>query len=276
MAPVKAEEKGMDFTRQIAARRRRRLENIFRRIEEALQPFAYALDWFLATLFSGRLPSDWRQQWHAFVAEQAALGFTVLPQSVGEIEDWIEAWARFCELLPITESQAAVKAESVIAYRPLVADVVPNVSPPPAPPETDGMSVEERNHFCNSRGAALISSNNASTSATTSGRSTSTTFIKTFSATCEVNPRCRNCNVGSTATPPSTKSGVARPGCRVTWVANDLRAPLRHPPTRLRPIRHDQKNMIRTSCWLDSSHVRDPRPSWNRRLQRRLPNRKRR
>jgi hypothetical protein len=99
----------MDFTRQLVARRRRRLENIFRRIGEALQPFAYALDWFLATLFSGRLPADWRQQWHEFVADQATKGFFVAPQSVREIEDWIEAWARFCELLPIAESQAAVK-----------------------------------------------------------------------------------------------------------------------------------------------------------------------
>jgi TolA-binding protein len=136
----------MDFTRQLVARRRRRLENIFRRIGEALQPFAYALDWFLATLFSGRLPADWRQQWHEFVADQATKGFFVAPQSVRELEDWIEAWARYCELLPITETQPAVKAESVAAYRPFVANVAPNVSVPPAPPETDGMSAEERNH----------------------------------------------------------------------------------------------------------------------------------
>jgi len=50
-------------------------------------------------------------------------------------------------LLPIAETQPTAKAESVVGYRPLVANVVPDVSPPPAPPETDGMSGEERNHL---------------------------------------------------------------------------------------------------------------------------------
>src|SRR4029079_2382474 len=90
----------MDFSKQIAEDQRLLLADIRRRIEAALQPFANDLDDFLAVLFQGRLPVDWRQQWHAFVAEAATKGFFVNPKSVVELEEWIEAWARFCGLLP--------------------------------------------------------------------------------------------------------------------------------------------------------------------------------
>ena len=90
----------MDFSKQIAEDQRLLLADIHRRIEAALQPFANDLDDFLAILFQARLPTDWRQQWHNFVAEAATNGFFVKPKSVVELEEWIEAWARFCGLLP--------------------------------------------------------------------------------------------------------------------------------------------------------------------------------
>ena len=93
-------DKTMDFSKQIAEDQRLLLADIHRRIEAALQPFANDLDDFLAILFQARLPSDWRQQWHSFVADAATNGFFVEPTSVVELEDWIEAWARFCGLLP--------------------------------------------------------------------------------------------------------------------------------------------------------------------------------
>jgi hypothetical protein len=52
----------MDFTRQIEDNRRALLDDIFRRLREALAPFHYALDWFLASMFQARLPTDWRRQ----------------------------------------------------------------------------------------------------------------------------------------------------------------------------------------------------------------------
>ncbi len=90
----------MDFSKQIAEDQRLLLADIHRRIEAALQPFANDLDDFLAILFQARLPSDWRQRWHDFVADQTAEGFFVKAESIRELEDWIEAWARFCGLLP--------------------------------------------------------------------------------------------------------------------------------------------------------------------------------
>jgi hypothetical protein len=97
----------MDFAKQIEYNRRLLVEDIFRRLEAALQPVVDALNDFFAVLFSRRLPADWREQWHAFIAEQEAAGYRVSPQSVREFEDWIEAWARYCELLPVVEAPAA-------------------------------------------------------------------------------------------------------------------------------------------------------------------------
>jgi hypothetical protein len=97
----------MDFTRQFEVANQALIDDVLRRLDSALQPFAAALDDFLAVLFSGRLPANWRQQWRQFVAKQAAAGFTVVPESARELEDWIEAWARYCELLPVGESYGA-------------------------------------------------------------------------------------------------------------------------------------------------------------------------
>jgi hypothetical protein len=83
------------------------IADIIRRVEQSLEPFAFALDWFLADLFRGRLPMNWRDRWHAFVAEQAEHGFFVEPQSVRELEAWIEAWARYCGLLPLAVQPTA-------------------------------------------------------------------------------------------------------------------------------------------------------------------------
>jgi hypothetical protein len=83
----------MDFSKQIAEDQRLLLADIRRRVEAALQPFANDLDDFLGVLFQARLPADWRQQWHNFVADAATKGFFVNPKSVVELEVWIEAWA---------------------------------------------------------------------------------------------------------------------------------------------------------------------------------------
>ena len=92
------------------------VKEVLRGIEFALQPFANNLDAFLAELFSARLPSDWRERWHAFVAEQAELGFFVEPVSVEELETWIEQWARFCGLLP---ASAAAPEPSAAGHKPV-------------------------------------------------------------------------------------------------------------------------------------------------------------
>ena len=102
----------MDFAKQIEYNRRLLVEDIYRRLEAALQPVADALNDFFAVLFSNRLPADWRERWHAFIAEQEAAGYRVSPVSVREYEDWIEAWARYCELLPVAETRAVAAADA--------------------------------------------------------------------------------------------------------------------------------------------------------------------
>jgi hypothetical protein len=97
----------MDFTQQIIANRYALMTDLFRRLEEALEPFADDLDGFLARLFQARLPANWREQWHEFVDDQATRGFIVQPESIVSLENWIEAWARFCGLLPVAQSPIA-------------------------------------------------------------------------------------------------------------------------------------------------------------------------
>jgi hypothetical protein len=97
----------MDFAKQIEYNRRLLVEDIFRRLEAALRPVVDALNDFFAVLFSSRLPANWREQWRALIAEQEAAGYRIDPRIVREFEDWIEAWARYCELLPtVAEPQA--------------------------------------------------------------------------------------------------------------------------------------------------------------------------
>jgi hypothetical protein len=90
----------MDFTEQIRDNRRALVYGLLRRIEAWLEPFAEDLQGFLCQIFDPRLPTDWRERWHAFVAESAAKGFVVQPQSIVELETWIEAWAKRRRLLP--------------------------------------------------------------------------------------------------------------------------------------------------------------------------------
>jgi hypothetical protein len=111
----------MDFAKQIEYNRRLLVEDIFRRLEAALQPLVDAVNDFFAVLFSRRLPPDWREQWHALIAEQEAAGYRVDPRSVQEFEDWIEAWARYCELLPVAETHAVSAAPAAATKQPPVA-----------------------------------------------------------------------------------------------------------------------------------------------------------
>jgi len=84
----------MDFAAEILECCREWFDELERRIEEALKPFAANLQRFLDQIFSHPLPDDWRDRWHAFVAEQAALGFFVEEKSIVEMEAWIGEEAR--------------------------------------------------------------------------------------------------------------------------------------------------------------------------------------
>ncbi len=50
--------------------------------------------------FSGPLPRDWRAQYRAVLADQAAQGRRATPASAQALEDWFESFAQYCGLLP--------------------------------------------------------------------------------------------------------------------------------------------------------------------------------
>src|SRR5262249_17351510 len=106
----------MSIAEQFLESQRILVANVLRRVQEALQPFVRSLEEFLDTLFSGPLPSDWRERWHDFVAEQAARGFRVEPKSVRELEVWIEAYAKRRGLLPRRE--ATQKSMAAVGVSP--------------------------------------------------------------------------------------------------------------------------------------------------------------
>lgn len=90
----------MDFSNLIEDNRRELITDVLHRINDKLRPFHESLYAFLADLFLGILPHDWREQWHTFIAEQEAEGFTIAQSSIAELETWIEAWAKDCKLWP--------------------------------------------------------------------------------------------------------------------------------------------------------------------------------
>src|ERR1700675_1506148 len=121
----------MDFAKQIEYNRRLLVEDILRRLEAALQPLVDAVNDFFAVLFSSRLPADWRDQWHALIAEQEAAGYRIHPRRVQEYEDWVEAWARYWQLLPIAETRA-------VSLAPAATELIPEPRrTPPKPVETN-------------------------------------------------------------------------------------------------------------------------------------------
>ncbi len=71
----------MDFAPLIEQDLRAFLNDVFRRVREWLDPFETALDAFVAELFSARLPANWRERWRHFVAQQAAAGFVIQPET---------------------------------------------------------------------------------------------------------------------------------------------------------------------------------------------------
>ena len=121
----------MDFAPLIEQDLRAFLNDVFRRVREWLDPFETALDAFAAELFSARLPANWRERWRHFVAQQAAAGFVIQPESAQQFEDWLAAWAKFCGLLPVAEPQVR-SAIQVAAGGERLAAIRPPV-PPPAP-----------------------------------------------------------------------------------------------------------------------------------------------
>jgi hypothetical protein len=93
----------VDFSRQFIYDNEDIVRDLKHDVESRLRSYWDALTWFFGELFQARLPSDWREQWHAVVAEQARRGYITDPQSVRDVEAYIAAWAKFCGLEPKEE-----------------------------------------------------------------------------------------------------------------------------------------------------------------------------
>jgi hypothetical protein len=102
-----------------------------RRCEKDLQHFVDALDEWLDELFERRLPANWRDLMHDFLAEQEPKGYSIEPENLPPLEDYILNWAEYLGLLPATP--AATPHESKLP----VAQVSAATAPPASPPSTN-------------------------------------------------------------------------------------------------------------------------------------------
>ncbi len=135
----------MDFSRQFIYDNEDIVRDLKHDIESRLRSYWDALTWFFGELFKARLPDDWREQWHAVVAEQARRGYITDPQSVRDVEEYIAAWAKYCELEPKEEHEAAKYTITIEHHDE--RDVVSNTQPPrikPLSPTWPTLSQKER------------------------------------------------------------------------------------------------------------------------------------
>jgi hypothetical protein len=120
----------VDFSNLIEDNRRELITDVLYRIEDKLRPFHESLYAFLATLFLEILPDEWREQWHAFIAEQEAEGFTIAESSIAELETWIEAWAKDCKLWPEEPERFPDEEGDEESESTFIISIIPDVSGP--------------------------------------------------------------------------------------------------------------------------------------------------
>ncbi len=116
----------MDFEKLFSQLDRLMFFELKHELSRRLRPYQDALWSFFADLFQSSLPANWRERWHGFVEEQAAVGFFTDPKSVSDVEVFIHDWARYWGLLPHENEPAAIRAVELsrnvaqTATRPLV------------------------------------------------------------------------------------------------------------------------------------------------------------
>jgi hypothetical protein len=114
-------------------------------MERESREFLDPLEGWVNNLLQRNLPPDWRERLESFLAPWEAEGFRLTPESVRNLQAWIEAWAEFRGLLPVkTAAMASATATTgADAPRPFVIHVTPNVSGPPDPsiPKSDGVEL---------------------------------------------------------------------------------------------------------------------------------------
>ena len=71
-----------------------------RRRDDVLEEVVYAIDLWIDGAFRGRFPPDWRAQYRAVLADQAAQGRRIVPHTADALERWLHQWAGQWGLLP--------------------------------------------------------------------------------------------------------------------------------------------------------------------------------
>ncbi len=102
----------MDYYKQFQEHNRVAVFELKGEVETRLRPYWYAQNTLMGSLFRGRLPANWREQWRATCAEQAEQGIITDPKSIQEIEDYLEAWAKFCGLEPLQKQPTSTAAQT--------------------------------------------------------------------------------------------------------------------------------------------------------------------
>ena len=100
----------MDQIRQCKDLLRALFREAWLEMERESRVFLDPLQQWVNDLVQRRLPIDWREQLASFLWPWEDEGFRLTPQSVRNLEDWIEAWAHFRGLMP--RANELINAES--------------------------------------------------------------------------------------------------------------------------------------------------------------------
>ena len=95
-------------------------------------------DW-VNNLLQRHLPPDWRTQLSDYLALWESEGFRLVAEhSAGTLEEWLEDWARFRRLLPLTTEAFPASVSGTIASHPRTL-AIRAAAPANATPQTTGI-----------------------------------------------------------------------------------------------------------------------------------------
>jgi hypothetical protein len=110
-----------------------RYRDLWLELEDESRNFLDPLQEWVNNLLQRRMPSDWRAQLRDFLALWEAEGFRLVGHSTSSLEKWIDDWARFRRLLPLTTDVFPVTATGTTAVNPQPLAV--RIGPPADPTE---------------------------------------------------------------------------------------------------------------------------------------------
>jgi len=98
-------------------------------MEAETREFLNPLQDWVNNLLQRHLPPDWRTRLSDYLALWESEGFRLVGQSASSLEKWIEDWARFRRLLPLTTEAFLVAASGTTVVRPRQRAIRDNAPP---------------------------------------------------------------------------------------------------------------------------------------------------